>query len=647
MDRGQAAGAADRHRQTAVEHLDQTAALERLPGAGGLAVDQRAALDDRTVRTLREGVADTDPHVVETVGQLQLPGRLGRGEDDRVPGLGHDALAIARGQRTVPAEAALGVELVAVVGVVAVLHRRSGRLEADRDQRVETARDLRGLEQIEHRRARGSAHAEVEVTLAHLDPDRAVGEVAGGGEHVVEDGRPRHAHVMRSLGEDRVARDDTHVVVAVGQLGRPAPCGHGEREGRELRRVAGQAVARRHADRPAVAHRAVERGAGVPDEAVRIDRGRLGEVDAQRIAQIARAVAVAVLLRGVRDPRAVVHVGAEQIAVDVVVGIGHARIADVAATVAVAVELIGVRDRRADVAGVAEAVAVRIELTGVVRRRAVVRGVVGAVAVDVVVAGVAEAVAVDVALRSDDSPLFHFSNRSKLGVDLNLKVEEERAAFLELVAGADAVIENFRRGVLERLSLGFDDLRRVNPRIVLGSVSGQGLTGPRADHTTFGSTLEAASGFSALTVDSDGVPAISGPNLNFPDQTVCLLAGAVLAAALTKSRATNTAMHVDISQRDVAVYACGPVIEQQARGAEPRSATAQRNGDGWAAIGADGTVVDVLDGQGVLDACLQAASSAIVRAPSGDLVKGFPFTFREREMVVGGKAPASRWRRSR
>lgn len=242
---------------------------------------------------------------------------------------------------------------------------------------------------------------------------------------------------------------------------------------------------------------------------------------------------------------------------------------------------------------------------------------------------------------SDDSPLFHFSNRSKLGVDLNLKEVAGREAFLDLVAGADAVIENFRRGVLERLELGFDDLLAVNPRIVLGSVSGQGLTGPRADHTTFGSTLEAASGFSSLVAGADGLPLVSGANLNFPDQTVCLFAGAVLAAAITRSRATGTAFHLDISQRDVAVYAAEPVIEQAARGVEPRAWRTQVGSGGcWVAVGADGaTEVEALGGAGVLDACMRGESSAIVRAPSGDLVKGFPFTFEQRRSVIGGPAP--------
>jgi len=241
----------------------------------------------------------------------------------------------------------------------------------------------------------------------------------------------------------------------------------------------------------------------------------------------------------------------------------------------------------------------------------------------------------------DDSPLFDFSNRSKYGIDLNLKEPAGRAAFLELVAGADAVIENYRRGVLERLELGFDSLCEANPRIVLGSVSGQGLTGPRADHTTFGSTLEASSGLAALTAGPSGLPTISGSNLNFPDQTVCLFAGAVLAAAISKSRATGTAFHLDISQRDVAAYACAPVIEQVTRGGTARQWQTTLSTDGtWIAAGEDASEIPVLDGQAVLEACTSAGSSAIVEAPNGNQVKGFPFTLTNRTLRITRPAPA-------
>jgi len=182
----------------------------------------------------------------------------------------------------------------------------------------------------------------------------------------------------------------------------------------------------------------------------------------------------------------------------------------------------------------------------------------------------------------DDSPLFDFSNRSKYGIDLNLKEPAGRAA----------------------------------------------------------STLEALSGLAALTTGPSGRPTISGANLNFPDQTVCLFAGAVVAAAISKSRATGTAFHLDISQRDVAVYACAPVIEQAARGLAPRQWETTPSGDGdWVAVGVDGIETPVLGGQGVLDACM-AEGSAIVEAPNGNQVKGFPFTLDKRTLRITRRAPA-------
>lgn len=241
-----------------------------------------------------------------------------------------------------------------------------------------------------------------------------------------------------------------------------------------------------------------------------------------------------------------------------------------------------------------------------------------------------------------NSPLFDFSNRSKLGVDLNLKDRDGRAQFLRLVEGADAVIENFRRGVLERLGIGFDDLLRANPAITLGSISGQGLTGPRAHHTTFGSTLEAASGMSAAVADPNGTPYVSGPNLNYPDQTVCSFAAAALTAAMVQSRMTGRGFHLDVSQLDVAVVAGSSLIEFDAIGAKPPNWRLQQGADGsWFALGSDGeTRVAALDGRKLLRDCEAGRTHAVVHNPDGTLVKGFPFDLRDRPLATSGPAPS-------
>ncbi len=281
----------------------------------------------------------------------------------------------------------------------------------------------------------------------------------------------------------------------------------------------------------------------------------------------------------------------------------------------------------------------------------------------------------------DVSPLFKFNNRNKYGVALDLKTPQGRRDFLKLVESADMVLENFRRGVMDRLGLDFEALSEVNPRILLASVSGQGIDGPMADHTTFGSTLEANSGFAALTRYDDGVPVISGRNLNYPDQIVCLYGAGVLTAAVHACRRDGRGRHVDISQRDCAIYQIGDVIAAGSRDEEQNAGVPalsqivcsaneeyialsvneralselgvidSRDLSAWAmrretaAICAEveraggGATVCVKGSQMLKDPAV-IASDVFANSPSGDLVKGFPFQLRGSPMRIRLDAPA-------
>ena len=77
-----------------------------------------------------------------------------------------------------------------------------------------------------------------------------------------------------------------------------------------------------------------------------------------------------------------------------------------------------------------------------------------------------------------NNPVFASLNRNKRSVALDLKADEDRAAALRLVKTADVVVNNFRPGVMERMGFGYDDLRRINPRIVYAVGTGFGLDGP-------------------------------------------------------------------------------------------------------------------------------------------------------------------------
>ena len=269
------------------------------------------------------------------------------------------------------------------------------------------------------------------------------------------------------------------------------------------------------------------------------------------------------------------------------------------------------------------------------------------------------------------SPYFKGNNRNKLGIGLNLKVEGDRQEFERLVKSADVVLENFRRGVLDRLGYTYEALRALNPDLLLASVSGSGLKGPGSESSSYGSTLEASSGFaSSIYYDSDQRPYITGRNVNYPDQTVVLYAAAAITAALTS---THPGMHLDISQRDVAVFISGAAIENASCGdvgIDQVNARTFRALDGrWIAMATESLAlvdatnvmkitethaaedaiaeladlgvraVEVLTGLEVLKTNLQKANDVFLRSPDGALVKGVPFQLQGSPMEIYLNAP--------
>jgi len=296
----------------------------------------------------------------------------------------------------------------------------------------------------------------------------------------------------------------------------------------------------------------------------------------------------------------------------------------------------------------------------------------------------------------EDSPLFRFNNRNKRGVALDLKTPAGRDSFLALASRADLVLENFRRGVMERLGLGFSALAQANGALVLTSVSAQGSVGPGHDGVSFGSTLEAVSGIAALTGTELGGPQVSGRNLNYPDQIVCLYAAAMAVAALLDARATGLGQHLDISQRDTAGYTVAGRIAEASLASRPSrpsrlgngapgealSIIAASAGNGWVAVTARttelaaaiagylGTSIEalpsylagecrartrdeavswarslgltaapVLGGAEMFRHPWVRGGPAFARGPTGALVKGFPFQRREVPMAIRRESP--------
>ena len=98
-------------------------------------------------------------------------------------------------------------------------------------------------------------------------------------------------------------------------------------------------------------------------------------------------------------------------------------------------------------------------------------------------------------------------NRSKIGCTLNLKDPEAKEIFKEMVKKADVVIENYRPGTMEKLGLGYDVLKEVNPAIIYGAVSGFGHTGPFSKRAGYDIVGQAMGGLMSTT----GLPAWAPP----------------------------------------------------------------------------------------------------------------------------------------
>lgn len=153
--------------------------------------------------------------------------------------------------------------------------------------------------------------------------------------------------------------------------------------------------------------------------------------------------------------------------------------------------------------------------------------------------------------RGADAWFFLLLNSCKKGVTLNLKAERGRAMFEEMVKGADVVVENMGPGAMERLGLGYEALRRLNPRIIAASVKGFGSGGPYAEYKSFEWIAQAMAGAMSMTGWPDGPPtkAIGG----LADTGAGLHTAIGILAAIIQRQTTGVGQHIEVAQQDAVV----------------------------------------------------------------------------------------------
>jgi CoA:oxalate CoA-transferase len=146
------------------------------------------------------------------------------------------------------------------------------------------------------------------------------------------------------------------------------------------------------------------------------------------------------------------------------------------------------------------------------------------------------------------SAYFLSLNRGKESIALDLKSDADREVFLELVRRGDVLVENYRPGTLDRLGLGYNTLRAVNPRLIYATVSGFGQTGPWSRRPAYDMIVQALGGLMSVTGHPGGPPTKAGTSIG--DITGGLFTLVGIAAALYSREKTGAGMLVDVSMLD-------------------------------------------------------------------------------------------------
>ena len=153
--------------------------------------------------------------------------------------------------------------------------------------------------------------------------------------------------------------------------------------------------------------------------------------------------------------------------------------------------------------------------------------------------------------EGEDSLFFETFNRNKRSLRLDIANAAGRSVFEDLVRRSDVVYSNLRGDVPARLGLRYEDLQRVNPRIVCCSLSAFGMTGPRAAEPGYDYILQGIAGWMSITGEPDGPPTKSG--LSLVDYCGGLVAAISLLAGLHAARRDGVGMDCDVSLFDTAL----------------------------------------------------------------------------------------------
>lgn len=148
----------------------------------------------------------------------------------------------------------------------------------------------------------------------------------------------------------------------------------------------------------------------------------------------------------------------------------------------------------------------------------------------------------------DESAYFMSLNRGKKSIDLDLKKPKDKEIFWELVEKSDIIVENFRPGTMEKLGLGYEEIKKVKPSIIYAAISGFGHTGPYSKRPAYDMIVQGMGGIMSLTGEKEGLPVRVGSSIG--DITAALFGVIGILSALHVRNRTGAGQKVDIAMMD-------------------------------------------------------------------------------------------------